>query len=183
MTRKCGAGVAGSLAIRLENYAPRGLLMVLVCVVAFNLWRTQPMPFAGAINLAGGMAVILALAAFRMAPREVVSLGCLALLAGLAAMAVGDFTVARIFLGGLFLIAAWTATAHSEHPFDWALSAGLWTEFAAWLLGNSARGTFGPDVAVSAVGQAYGAWAQPTQWLLIMAAYCAAWYNLKAANR
>ena len=172
--------VGGSLAIRLESYAPRGLLMAVVCVVALNLWRTQPMPFAGAINLAGAMAVILALAAFRMAPREVISIACLALLGGIAAMAVGNFTTARIFLGGLFLIAAWTATAHSEHPFDWALSAGLWTEFIAWFLGNSARGTFGPDVAVSAIGQAYGAWAQPTQWGAIVALYLFAWYNLEA---
>ena len=154
--------------------------MVPVCLIALNFWRTQPMPFGAAVNVAGVMAIILALAAFRMAPREAVSMASLALLAGLAAVAAGDFVTTRIFLGGLFLIAAWTATAHSEHPFDWALSAGLWAEFAAWLLGNSARGTFGPDVAVSAIGQAYGAWAQPTQWGAIVALYLFAWYNLEA---
>ena len=165
-----------NLATWLEEKAPRGILMVPVCLIALNFWRTQPMPFGAAVNIAGVMAIILALAAFRMAPREVVSVACLVLLAGLAAAAAGDFTTARIFLGGLFLIAAWTATAHSETPFDWALSLGLWTEFAAWLLGNSARGTFGPDVAVSAVGQAYGAWAQPAQWLFIATVYAvAAW--------
>ena len=165
-----GAAVVSSL----ERYAPRGVLMIPVCLLALNFWRTQPMPFGAAVNVAGVMLIILALAAVRMAPREVVSVACLALLAGLASVAAGDFTTARVFLGGLFLVAAWTATAHSESPFDWALSAGLWTEFIAWALGNASRGTFGSDVAVSAIGQAYGAWAQPAQWLAIFIAYVAA---------
>jgi len=172
------------LTTYLETKAPRGLLMIPACVILFNVWRGQEYPFAHAVNAAGIMAIILALSAFRMAPREAISAALLCILgvcAAVLATAHGEASnVARIFLGGLFLIAAWTATAHSEHPFDWALSAGLWTEFAAWLLGNSARGTFGPDVAVSAIGQAYGAWAQPTQWGAIVALYLFAWYNLEA---
>ena len=163
----------------------RALWLIVPCVIGLNLWRVtlglgMGVPFSAAINAGGAMAIILCLHAVRMAPIEVVSTAVLVFLASLAAAAVDDIIAFRVLLGGLFLIAAWTATAHSEHPFDWALSLGLWTEFAAWLLGNSARGTFGPDVAVSAIGQAYGAWAQPTQWGAIVALYLFAWYNLEA---
>ena len=179
-----GASLMPGLATYLETKAPRGLLMIPVCVILFNVWRGQEYPLAHAVNAAGIMAIILALSAFRMAPREAISVALLCLLgvcAAVLATAHGETSnEARIFLGGLFLVAAWTATAHSETPFDWALSLGLWSEVIAWALGNASRGTFGPDVAMSAIGQAYGAWAQPTQWLAILAAYLAAWYNHKA---
>ena len=176
------------LATWLDTLVPyRGLLMVPVCVFLFNIWRGQPYPEAHAINAIGAMGIILALAALRMAPREVISTGLLCLFGVLAAVLATDAgetsNTARIFIGGLFLIAAWTVTEHAESGWDWALSAGLWSEVVAWGLGNASRGTFGADVAVSAIGQAYGAWAQPAQWLLIMVAYSVAWYNLRRNNR
>jgi hypothetical protein len=174
------------LAAYLETKAPRGIIMVPVCLVLFNVWRGQPYPDAHTVNAAGIMAIILALAAFRMAPREVVSTALLCLLCAFAAVVVTDAgqqsNIARVFIGGLFLIAAWTTTEHAETAFDKALAFGLWSEVIAWALGNAARGTFGPDVAMSAIGQAYGEWAQPAQWTLILAAYLAAWYNNRKAN-
>ena len=169
------------LATWLERLTPyRGLLMVPVCVVLFNVWRGQPYPEAHAINAIGVMAIILALAALRLAPREAVSTGLLCLFGVLAAVLATDAgetsNVARVFIGGLFLVAAWTVTEHAENGWDWALAVGLWSEVIAWGLGNASRGTFGADVAVSAIGQAYGEWAQPAQWGVIAAAYTvAAW--------
>jgi hypothetical protein len=167
-----------------ESYVPRGLLMVPVCVFGFNIWRGQPYPLAHAVNAAGVMAIILALAAVRLASRETISTALLLLLGVVAvtlATPAGEASnVARVLIGGLFLTAALSVTVRAEGWFDWALAAGLWAEVAAWTLGNAARGTFGSDVAVSAIGQAYGAWAQPAQWAAIIAAYVLAWYNLKA---
>lgn len=168
----------------LERFAPRGLIMVLPCVVGFNIWRGQPYPEAHTVNALGVMGIILALAAFRMAPREAVSTALLCLLGVVAATLATDAgqssNVARIFIGGLFLVAAVAAWSSRADLWDTALAIGLWSEAAAWLLGNSARGTFGADVAMSAIGQAYGAWAQPAQWGLIVAVYAYAWYNHKA---
>jgi hypothetical protein len=171
-------GLVRWIVERLERIAPRGIWMIPICLVGFNIWRGQPFPIVGVYNGAGVVAVILCLAAFRMAPREVISLALLAFLgAVVAAGGANDPQMTRVFLGGLFLIAAWTAAEHAETPFDKALALGLWSEFIVWALGNASRGTFGPDVALSAIGQAYGPWAQPAQWSLILAAYLAAWYN------
>ena len=183
---KGGAG-AGSDMNRLEQIAPRGVLMVVPCLIGFNLWRVtlglgMGVPFSAAINAAGVMAVILCLSALRMAPREVVSTALVVFVASLAAASSGDIVVFRVILGGLFLIAAWTAWEHAGAPFDKALAFGLWSEFVVWALGNANRGTFGPDVAMSAIGQAYGAWAQPAQWAAIVAAYLVAWYNNRKAT-
>jgi hypothetical protein len=164
-----------------ESYAPRGLLMVPICVFGFNVWRGQPYPMAHAVNAAGVMAIVLAMLAFRLASRETVSTALLLLLgviaATLATPAGEASNVARVLIGGLFLTAALSVTVRAEAWFDWALAAGLWSEVAAWVLGNANRGTFGSDVAVSAIGQAYGPWAQPVQWLAIMVTYGAIWYN------
>lgn len=173
-----------ALIAKAESYVPRGLLMVPVCVVGFNVWRGQPYPLAHAVNAAGVMAIILALAAVRLASRETISTALLLLLgviaATLATPAGEASNVARVFIGGLFLTAALSVTVRAEGWLDWALSAGLWAEVAAWALGNAARGTFGSDVAHSAIGQAFGPWAQPTQWAAIIAAYALAWYNHRA---
>ena len=168
---------------RLEQIAPRGIWMIPACLIGFNVWRGQPFPIVGVYNGAGVVAVILCLAAFRMAPREVISLALLTLL-GVVVVAGGanDPQMTRVFLGGLFLIAAWTAAEHAESSWDKALAFGLWSEVIVWALGNASRGTFGPDVAMSAIGQAYGAWAQPAQWAAIVAAYLAAWYNNRKAT-
>jgi hypothetical protein len=159
----------------IERLAPRAVWMIPICVIGFNLWRGQPYPLAHAVNAAGVMAIILALSAFRMAPREVVSTALLCLLgacvATLATASGEASNIARVFIGGLFLIAAWTASEHAETAWDKALAVGLWSEVAAWALGNASRGTFGSDVAVSAIGQAYGPLAQPAQWAVIAAAY------------
>jgi hypothetical protein len=168
----------------IERLAPRAVWMIPICVVGFNLWRGQPYPMAHAVNAAGVMAIILALSAFRMAPREVISTALLCLLgacvATLATASGEASNVARVFIGGLFLVAAWTASEHAESAWDKALAVGLWSEVAAWALGNAQRGTFGSDVAVSAIGQAYGPLAQPAQWAVIAAAFTwAAWRRQK----
>ena len=170
---------------RLEAIGPRGLWMVPVCIVLFNVWRGQPYPLAHAVNAAGVMAIVLALAAFRLAPREVITTGLVLLLGCIAATLAtptgGESNIARWFIGGLMLLAAWTAYLHASSPWDWALAIGLSSEVAAWGIGNAARGTFGPDAAVSAIGQALGPLAQPGQWALIIIAYLmAAWYNRRA---
>lgn len=164
---------------------PRGLWMVPACVVLFNLWRGASYPDAHAWNAWGAFGVIVMLFGFRLAKQGAVSIGLLMLIGAIAAtMATPDgetSNVARVFIGGLFITAAWAATEEAREPFDWALVAGLWSEAIAWALGNASRGTFGPDVALSAIGQAYGAWSQPAQWGAIAIAYMAAtWYNLKA---
>ena len=168
---------------RLEAFAPRGLLMVPVCIVGFNIWRGQPLPFAHLVNAGGVLAIILMLAAFRMAPREVISTALLLMLGCTVAVLATPYgepsNVARVFIGGLFLAAAWTATEHSETSWDWALSVGLWAEVVAWALGNAGRGTFGPDLATSALGQAYGPEAQAAQWSVIAAAYFWAWHKAR----
>lgn len=173
-----------ALIAKAESYAPRGLLMVLPVVVLMNVWRGQPYPFAHAVNAAGVMGIILLLAAVRLASRETISTALLLLLGVVAvvlATPAGEASnVARVLIGGLFLTAALSVTVRAEGWLDWALSAGLWAEVAAWALGNAARGTFGSDVAHSAIGQAFGAWAQPAQWAAIIAAYALAWYNHKA---
>lgn len=172
------------LIAKAESYAPRGVLMAPVCLILFNIWRGQPYPFAHAVNAAGVMAIILALLAVRLATREAVSTALLLLLGVLAVTAATPYgeasNVARVLIGGLFLVAAMSAWAHRSSIFDTALALGLWAEVAAWALGNASRGTFGGDVARSAIGQAYGDWAQPAQWGLIVAMYAYAWYNHKA---
>lgn len=160
----------------------RALYMVPICIVGFNAWRGQPYPDAHAWNAAGVFVIIVALALWRMASREAVSTSLLLLLGAIAATlatAPGEESnVARIFIGGLMLVAACAATDGSRNAWDWALSAGLWSEVVVWTLGNAGRGTFGPDVAVSAIGQAYGPWAHPTQLGLIAAGYvCAAFMH------
>lgn len=173
-----------ALLAKAESYVPRGVLMVPVCVIFFNVWRGQPYPLAHAVNAAGVMAIILMLFALRLATREAVSTALLLLLGVLAAAAATPYgeasNVARVLIGGLFLVAAVAATQASEGAMDKALAIGLWTEVVAWALGNANRGTFGGDVAHSAIGQAYGEWAQPAQLAVIFAVYLILWYNQRA---
>jgi hypothetical protein len=160
----------------------RGAWMAPIALAGYFSYRLFPMPDAAFVNIGGAMAVILALHAFRLAPLEAVGTGLLVMLAGIAAVLAGDLQPARVMLGGLFLIATistLSAWRDSRQPLDGALALGVSSELIAWALGNASRGTFGPDVALSAVGQAYGAFAMPGQWLLIIAAYSCACYNLR----
>lgn len=159
----------------LISLAPRGILMIPVCLVSFNLWRW--LPFEPVASYAWGCAfVALALAFFRLAPDEAVTIGMLLTLAATAAALGGAETTSRVFCGGILVLLALSSWDSAASPRDKALAFGIMTEFASWLLGNSARGTFGPDVAHSAIGQAYGPYAQPFQWLAIACGYAVAWY-------
>ena len=66
---------------------------------------------------------------------------------------------------------------------DWpmrAFAVGITTEPVMWFAANVAPKLYGPEIAMSAFGRAFGAWGAPTQWTLIVAVYCVAWYNLSA---
>lgn len=155
----------------LESKAPRGVLMILPCVVGFNLYRAAELPLSVGLAAIGCMVILACLYALRLAEDAAVSTAIILYLGALAATLVGDIQVGRVILGGLMLILALSVTAKAQGPWDWALAAGLWSEWLAWLLGNAARGTFGAEVAASAIGQAYGAWAWPAQLLLIALGY------------
>jgi hypothetical protein len=105
-------------------------------------------------------------------PDETLSVMVLVALASTAAAAAGDPKLARLFFGlnivGLLTVVVLLA---GRDPLWWAYANAGATEFVSWLLGNASRGTFGPDVAASAIGQAYGPWAMPTQLLIIAAGY------------
>jgi hypothetical protein len=112
-------------------------------------------------------------------PDEAISLMVLVALASSAAAAAGDAKLARLAFG-LNIVALLLIVAHvADHPFWWAYA---WTgaiELGNFVLGNAQRGTFGEDVAYSAIGQAYGPWAMPLSLLGALAGYGVAWYNLK----
>lgn len=116
-------------------------------------------------------------------PDEAVSIMILVALAASAAAAAGDAKLARMFFGLniVALIVVVTKVAGSDW-FWWAYAGVGVTELLTWLLGNASRGTFGPDVAASAIGQAYGPWAWPVQLLVAASLYAFATYRATTAR-
>ena len=169
----------------LESVAPRAVWMVIPCVVGLSLWRALPdgSLWAPPVYAAGGLIVLLAMAAFRYRVPD----AAFTIVAGLSLLSVfcaiqGEPQLARVMGGGVLVVLVTVALVADAEPMDKALSIGQGLTLLAWFAGNVSRGTFGPDVARSALGQAYGSGAEAGLWLAILAAYLAAWYNHKAKS-
>lgn len=155
----------------------RALILAGVTVASLNLWMLMPsgaMPF---IAYAWGI-VGVALAVQRLAPfpDEALPFVWLPALAATAAALAGDDIMARLMFGpGLVALAIIATAAATDWPMR-AFAFGIWTEPVMWFAGNVAPKLYGPEIARSAFGQAFGAWGGASQWLVIMAAYAAAWH-------
>ena len=162
---------------------PRAILMILPCVVGLNLWRALPAGSEWAIPTyaAGGLIVLAAMALVRYRV-PIAAFTTVAALVGFSAVFVlqGDLALARIMGGGVLVVLFVSALTNADGPLDKAFAAAQGFTLLAWFAGNAARGTFGYEIAKSALGQAYGAYAEPALWLAILAAYSVAWYNHKA---
>ena len=110
-------------------------------------------------------------------PDAAISPMVLIAIAASAASLAGDAKLSRLIFG-LNIVALLIIVWHVADDWLWLgyFGVGL-TELAMFLLGNANRGTFGPDVAFSAIGQAYGPWAQPAQLLGGVAIVVLLWYN------
>lgn len=159
----------------------RALILAGVTVACLHLWMAMPPGALPFIAYAWGI-VGVALAVQRLAPFPDEALPFVWLPAGAATAAAlaGDATMARLMFGpGLVALGCIALSVAQDGPMR-AFAFGVWTEPAMWFAGNVAPKLYGPEIATSAFGQAYGAWGGSAQWLLIMAAYSWAWYNLKA---
>ena len=156
----------------------RALILAAVAVAGFNLWVVMPSGALPFIAYAWGI-VGIALAVQRLAPfpDQALPFVWLPALAATAATVAGDAMMARLMFGpglvALTLIAAHVAT---DPPMK-AFAIGIATEPVMWFAGNVAPKLYGPEIASSQFGQAFGAWGGVAQWTLILAAYLAAWYN------
>ena len=158
----------------------RALILAGAAVASFNLWMFMPPGALPFIAYAWGI-VAVALAVQRLAPfpDEALPFVWLPAVAATAAALAGDAMMARLMFGpGLVALALIATSVATDWPMR-AFALGIWTEPAMWFAGNVAPKLYGPEVATSAFGQAFGAWGGPTQWLIIFLAYAAAWYNLK----
>ena len=171
---------------RLRGLAPRAVWMAIPCVAGFQGWRfiwPPDDPRAIPTYAAGGLLILLAMRAFRyrLPDAAFTMVAGLTLLSAIFVMQ-GELAPARIMCGGVLVVLIMAAANAIEEPMDKALAAGQGLTLLAWFAGNAGRGTFGADVARSALGQAYGAWAEPGLWLAIMAIYAVAWYNWRAKD-
>ena len=176
-----------TLIERCEAIAPRAVWMAIPCVVGFQGWRLLPdqSPMAPPAYVAGGFLILLAMKAFRYRVPDA-ALTLVAALAFLSAfcMAQGEPEMARIMGGGMLVVLIIVAAGAADEPMDPALAIGQGLTLLWWFAGNSARGTFGPEVARSAAGQAYGAYAEPLLLLAILVNFGAVtWYNNQQANK
>lgn len=165
----------------LERKAPRAVWMAVPCVVGFQSWRVWPDqdPRAIPTYAAGGLLILLAMRAFRyrLPDAAFTMVAGLALLSGVCVMQ-GELELARVMCGGVLVVLILCSAGAIEEPMDKALAFGQGVTLLAWFAGNANRGTFGYDVARSALGQAYGWWAEPALWLVILAGYLTIlWYN------
>lgn len=158
----------------------RALILAAVSVIAFNLWRVMPAGAWPFIAYAWAP-VAIALAVQRLAPfpDEALSFLWLPAVAATAAALVGDVQMARLLFGpGLIALTAIAIARADDWPMR-AFAIGIATEPLMWFAANAAPAIYGPEIATSRFAMAFGAWGGVTQWLLIMAAYSVAWYNLK----
>ncbi len=164
----------------LRSLAPRAVWMAIPCVIGFQAWRIWPDGSAWAIPTyaAGGLLILLAMVAlrYRVPDAAFTMVAGLTLLSAVCAMQ-GELALARVMCGGVLVVLFLTALAAIEEPMDRALAIGQGLTLLAWAAGNAARGTFGYEVAASALGQAYGAAAEPLLWLAILTSYGLVWYN------
>lgn len=166
----------------LEAKAPRAVWMAVPCIVGFQFWRVLPnqSPLAPPVYVAGGLLILLAMKAFRYRVPDAAFtiVAALALLSAFC-MAQGEPELARVMGGGMIVTLLVSAAGAIEEPMDKPLAIGQGLTLLWWFAGNCARGTFGPEVARSAAGQAYGAFAEPLLLVAIMTVYVVSWYNLQ----
>lgn len=170
---------------RLLALAPRAVWMAIPCILVFQvLWRLWPAGNPWSIPTYGGGGLLI-LGAMRLLRYRVPD-AAFTLVLGLTLLSIfcvlqGDLTLARVMCGGVLVVLFMCAAgAIFDEPMDRALAWGQAVTILAWFAGNVARGTFGLEVARSALGQAYGPWAEPLLLALILAGYPFAWYNPKA---
>lgn len=159
---------------------PRSVWMAIPCVIGFQAWRVWPAgdPRAIPTYAAGGLLILLAmrLLRYKLPDTAFTMVAGFTLLSAICVMQ-GELELARVMCGGVLVVLFLCALEGIEEPMDRALAIGQGLTLLAWLAGNLARGTFGDEVARSALGQAYGPFAEPLLWLGIIAGYGAIWYN------
>lgn len=147
--------------------------------ILLNFYRAMPSEELTRVWYAWAfVAIAIALSRVRPGiPDEAISPMVLIAIAASAASLAGDAHLSRLIYG-LNIVALLCIVWSMADDWLWFgyFGAGC-TELLAFLLGNSARGTFGVEIATSAIGQAYGPWAQPAQLAAIFAVYLALWYN------
>lgn len=113
-------------------------------------------------------------------PDAAISPMVLIAIAASAASLAGDAQLSRLIYG-LNIVALLCIVWRIADDWIWLgyFSGGV-VELGMFLLGNANRGTFGPEVAYSAIGQAYGPWALPASLAVMIAVYPVLWYNHKA---
>ena len=159
------------------------LIMAAVTVATFNLWRFMPpgaLPFIAYAWAPLTIGVVLQ--RFRPFADEALPFLWLPAIGATAAALVGDAQMARLCFGPSLValaIIAWRVV--DGWPMR-AFAIGISTEPVMWFMANLAPKIYGPEVAMSAFGRAFGAWGAPSQWLAIMAIYAVAWYNWRAKD-
>lgn len=159
------------------------LIMAAVTVATFNLWRFMP---PGALPLIAyawaPLAIGVVLQRFRSYPDEALPFLWLPAIGATAAALVGDAQMARLCFGPSLVALAIIAWSVADNWPMRAFAVGIMTEPVMWFMANLAPKIYGPEVAMSAFGRAFGAWGAPSQWLAIMAIYAVAWYNWRAKD-
>lgn len=157
------------------------LIMAAAAVGYFNLWRFTGGDVAPFILYALAPACIaITLRVFRPVPDEALPFLWLPAVAATAAALAGDVQMARLCFGPALVALAIIAWSVADNWPMRAFALGITTEPVMWFIANIAPKIYGPEVAASAFGQAFGAWGAPAQWGLIVAMYAYAWYNHKA---
>lgn len=151
-------------------------------VVLLNFYRAMPSDELARCWYAWSfVALAIALSRVRAGiPDEAVSPMVLIAIAASAASLAGDAHLSRLIYG-LNIVALLCIVWSVADDWLWRAYFGAGCiELVAFLLGNASRGTFGPEIATSAIGQAYGPLAQPVQLAAIVAVYAVLWYNHSA---
>lgn len=150
--------------------------------ILLNFYRAMPSEEMTRVWYAWAF-VALAIALSRVKPGipdAAISPMVLIAIAASAASLAGDAHLSRLIYG-LNIVALLVIVWHVADDWLWLGYFGVGcTELAMFLLGNANRGAFGPEIATSAIGQAYGPWALPGQILGIVAIVALSWYNQRA---
>ncbi len=149
--------------------------------IALNFYRAMPSgELARVWYVWVFVAVAILLSRIKPVPDAAISPMVLIAMAASAASLGGDAQLSRLIYG-LNIVALLCIVWRIADDWLWLgyFSGGV-IELSMFLLGNANRGTFGPEVAYSAIGQAYGPWAMPASFLAMIAVYPVLWYNQRA---
>ena len=164
--------------------APRAVWMAVPCLLGFQvLWRVAPEAWAIPTYAAAGPLILLAMAVlrYRVPDAAFTLVVALVLFSGFCVLQ-GELTLARIMCGGILVVLFLVALGAIEEQMDKALALGQGVTILMWFAGNANRGSFGPEIARSALGQAYGPWAEALGVAVILAGYAYFGYNNHKAN-